>query len=182
VGTRKREGVSKLSVWLSGLVPFERAAEILERVGRMHTSRGSVWQQANLYGRKFQTEEQKVRDAAQQVDLWQGIVPGEVQQDKRMGVAMDGGMVHIREEGWKEVKTGCVFEVGQAVIVDEQTKEKVQVGCAVKNSYVAHLGEPEPLGGKVWAEARRRGWTSAADTQAIGDGARWIWNLVAEHF
>jgi hypothetical protein len=85
VGTRKSEGVSKLSVWLSGLVPFERAAEILERVGRMHTSRGSVWQQANLYGRKFQTEEQKVRDAAQQVDLWQAIVPGEVQQDKRMG-------------------------------------------------------------------------------------------------
>lgn len=182
MGTRKSEGVSKLSVWLSGLVPFERAAEILERVGRMHTSRGSVWQQANLYGRKFQTEEQKVREAAQQVHLWQGIVPGEVQQDKRMGVAMDGGMIHIREEGWKEVKIGCVFEVGQEVIVDEQTKEEVQVGCAVKNSYVAHLGEPEPLGQKVWAEARRRGWTSAADTQAIGDGARWIWNLVAEHF
>lgn len=27
-----------------------------------------------------------------------------------MGVAMDGGMVHILEEGWKELKAGCVYE------------------------------------------------------------------------
>ena len=182
VGTHKSEMVSKLSVWLSGLVPFERATEILEKVGRVHTSRGSVWQQASLYGRKFQVEEHKVRERAKQVHMWQGIVPGETKEDKRMGVAMDGGMIHIRDEGWKEIKIGCVFDVGQEVIVDEQTKEEVQVGCAVNNSYVAHLGKPEPFGQKVWAEARRRGWTSAADTQAIGDGALWIWNLVAEHF
>lgn len=174
--------ISKLSVWLSGLVSFERAAEILERVGRIQTSRGSVWQQASLYGRKFQVEEHKVRERAKQVQTRHGIVPGEVEEDKRMGVAMDGGMIHIREEGWKEVKIGCVFEVGQEMIVDKETKEEVQVGCAVNNSYVAHLGKPEPFGGKVWAEARRRGWTSAADTQVIGDGALWIWNLVAEHF
>lgn len=182
VGTHKSEMVSKLSVWLSGLVSFERAAEILERVGRVHTARGSVWQQVSLYGKKFQEEERKVREAAKQVQMWQGIVPGEVKEDKRMGVAMDGGMIHIREEGWKEVKIGCVFEVGQEMIVDEESKEAVQVGCAVNNSYVAHLGKPEPFGQKVWAEAKRRGWTSAADTQAMGDGALWIWNLVAEHF
>jgi hypothetical protein len=174
--------ISKLSVWLSGLVSFERAAEILERVGRIQTSRGSVWQQASLYGKKFQVEEHKVQERAKQVQRWHGIVPGEVKGGKRMGVAMDGGMIHIREEGWKEVKIGCVFEVSQERIVDEETKEEVQVGCAVDNSYVAHLGKPEPFGQKVWAEARRRDWTSAADTQAIGDGALWIWNLVAEHF
>lgn len=174
--------VSKLSVWLSGLVSFERSAEILERVGGVHSSRGSVWQQSSLYGKKFQVEEHKMREAAKQIQLWQGIVPGEAKANKRMGVAMDGGMIHIREEGWKEVKIGCVFDIGQVVIVDEQTQEEMQVGCAVHNSYVAHLGGPEPFGQKVWAEARRRGWTSAADTQAIGDGALWIWNLVVELF
>jgi hypothetical protein len=28
-----------------------------------------------------------------------------------MGVAMDGLMVHIRQEGWKELKAGAVFEL-----------------------------------------------------------------------
>jgi hypothetical protein len=53
---------------------------------------------------------------------------------------------------------------------------------ARNNTYTAHLGEPEAFGQKVWAEAKRRGWTSAADTQVVGDGAVWIWKLVAEHF
>jgi hypothetical protein len=29
---------------------------------------------------------------------------------------------------------------------------------------------------------RARGWEQAVDTQVIGDGAPWIWNLAAEHF
>lgn len=182
VGRQQSEEVSRLSVWLSGLVPFERAAEILEQVGRIWTSRGSVWQQSNVWGSRFQAEEAKVQKVAAEVDLRNGVVPGETKGSQRMGVSMDGGMIHIREEGWKEVKIGCVFEVGREVIMDEQTKEEVEVGCARNNSYVAHLGEPEAFGQKVWAEAKRRGWTTAGDTQVVGDGAVWIWNLAAEHF
>lgn len=181
-GEQQSEQVEKLSVWLSGLVPFERVAEILERVGRIRTSRGSVWQQTCAWGSKFQAEEAKAQKMAAEVEMGKGVVPGEARGSQRMGVSMDGGMIHIREEGWKEVKIGCVFEVGQEVIVDEKTQEAIEVGCARNNSYVAHLGEPEAFGQKVWAEAKRRGWVTAADTQVVGDGAVWIWNLVAEHF
>lgn len=34
----------------------------------------------------------------------------------------------------------------------------------------------------AWAEAQRRGWEQAADTEVLGDGAPWIWNLAADHF
>jgi hypothetical protein len=34
----------------------------------------------------------------------------------------------------------------------------------------------------VWAEAARRGWEGAEETEVVGDGAHWIWNLVEEHF
>lgn len=47
---------------------------------------------------------------------------------------------------------------------------------------MAHLGGPEEFGQKLWAEAKRRQWTKAADTQVVGDGAVWIWNLALEHF
>ena len=48
--------------------------------------------------------------------------------------------------------------------------------------YIAHLGGPKILGQMAWAEASRRGWEGAADTQVLGDAAPWIWNVAAEHF
>jgi len=47
---------------------------------------------------------------------------------------------------------------------------------------VAYLGGPEVFGHLVWAEARRRRWTQARDTEVLGDGAPWVWNLASEHF
>jgi hypothetical protein len=38
------------------------------------------------------------------------------------------------------------------------------------------------FGQLVWAEAQARGWEQAMDTQVVGDGASWIWNLAGEHF
>jgi hypothetical protein len=169
-------------VWLSGITEFASAAEILEKVGRIHTSAGSSWKRSQIWGEAYRQAEEKERLAAGQVELRGGIVPGEAQENQRMGVAMDGTMIQIRKEGWKEVKVGCVFEVGQTQAIDEITGEEVEVGCAENNSYSAYLGGPEIFGQKVWAEAKRRGWQKALDSQAMGDGAAWIWNLVEEIF
>ena len=50
-------------------------------------------------------------------------------------------------------------------------------GCAENVSYVAHLGGPEAFGKLHWAQAKRRGWSKAVDTQVVADAAAWIWNL-----
>ncbi len=176
------EAVSRLTVWLSGLSEFASAAEILEKVGGIHTSSGSAWRRTQKWGEAYRQAEEKERVAADQVETRDGIVPGEAPEAKRMGVAMDGTLIHIRKEGWKEVKVGCVFDVGQEKALDEITGEEVEVGKALDNSYTAYLGGPEVFGQKIWAEAKRRGWQKALDTQALGDGAVWIWNLVSEHF
>ena len=99
-----------------------------------------------------------------------------------MGVAMDGTMVHVREEGWKELKIGCLFELGSEIAKDEHSGEKIEQATAERTSYVAHLGGPKPFGEQLWAEARRRKWDVAPDTQVLGDGATWIWNQAAHHF
>jgi len=176
------EGVVEWMVWLSGLVPFGVAEEILQQVGRVGVSDSSLWRRVQEVGEKFkeQMEEERIRANVLE-GRWGGPVE-RVEPKGRMGVAMDGCMIHIREEGWKELKVGCVFEVETGWVVDRETGERVEVGRAVANSYVAHLGGPEVLGQMVWAEAKRRGWEGAVETEVVGDGAPWIWNLAADYF
>jgi hypothetical protein len=99
-----------------------------------------------------------------------------------MGVAIDGAMIHLIEEGWKEFKLATIFDVELEEREDPRTHDTGWFGHAVRNSYVVHLGGPERLGWQAWAEAQRRGWYAARDTQVLGDGAPWIWRLCADHF
>lgn len=48
--------------------------------------------------------------------------------------------------------------------LDEHTHKEIEAGRAKNNTNTAYLGEPEGFGQRVWAEAKRRGWTSVADT------------------
>jgi hypothetical protein len=95
---------------------------------------------------------------------------------------MDGAIIYIREEGWKEIKIGTVFDVAVCATAEGKSGEVEDVAHAVNNRHVAHLGGPDVLGEMVWAEARRYGWEQAQDTVVIGDGAPWIWNQSALHF
>ena len=95
---------------------------------------------------------------------------------------MDGAMVHILSEGWKELKIGCIFDIEVRSIFDKERQEWVDMGHAINNSYVAHLGGSEKFGQLVWSEAQGRSWEQYFDTQLIGDGAAWIWNLADQHF
>jgi len=174
------EQVAKQAVWLSGLVAYGQAAEILQTVGEINISASSIWRRVRRWGSRMQAVE-----ARQQVKAYELEEPRPHDPNRslgKMGVAMDGTMVHIRTEGWKEMKVGCVFEISSRVEKDPQTKEEVQLGSAINNTYVAHLGGPEYFGRQIWAEARQRSWMDVEDSQAIGDGAPWIWNLVNEHF
>lgn len=171
------EQIAKQAVWLSGLVTFEQAGEILQRIGGVRISAKSVWRRVEKWGAMFEAVE-----TLQQAQAYQplGIDPNKSLEP--MGVAMDGTMIHIREEDWKELKIGSVFEVEKRIVNDSETQEELEISCAVKNGYVAHLGGPEKFGEKMWTEARQRHWTQAVDSIVIGDGATWIWNLAGEHF
>lgn len=176
------EQVVKEAVWLSGLLTFEKAAEILQRVGQMAISVSSLWQRSAKWGEQMQAIEAQQRAVASALPARGQVVRGEVPSQQILGVALDGAMVHVRQEGWKELKTGCVFEVELQPTLDKASGETMELAHAVQNTYVAHLGGTQLFGQQVWAEAQRRHWTQARDSIALGDGAPWIWNLVAEHF
>ena len=172
----------RMMTWLNGQLPYKRVCQVLEEIGGIQVSTSSNWRMGQVCGTALQAEQQ--REAARmkaQAREW-STPGGKPQPGERMGLAMDGAMMNLREEGWKEFKVGCVFEVVLKEHQDVRTGDRGMFGHAIQNSYVAHLGGPEAFGWQVWTEAQRRGWVQACDSVVIGDGAPWIWNLQAEHF
>ena len=176
------EQIAKHCVWLSALVEFEDAREIFARIGHIPISTSSVWRRVKRWGARGQAVEAAQRAVATALPPRAEIAAGEARQAGNLGVAMDGALVNIRQEGWKELKVGCVFEIVVKPTQDPQTGDWIDLAHAQHNSYVPHLGGPDVFGQAVWAEARRRDWVHAHETIALGDGAPWIWNLVNEHF
>ena len=175
------DGVRKQEVWLSGLLAYEKATEVMERIGQVGVSKSSVWRQTQVCGSQLHALEEKER--AESVILpgrWE-VMPT-MDEKKRMGAAMDGGMIFVMGEGWKELKVGSVFEVQQKQGLDEYNGEPTDIPTAMAMSYVAHLGGTEKFGTLLWSEARRRKWWGARETEVVGDGAAWIWNQSTLHF
>jgi hypothetical protein len=174
--------VARQSVWLSGLVAFGDAARILQEIGQVNTSKSSVWRLSQTWGGKYQAETEQAIQAVHNLGGRDQIMAGETSNLERMGASMDGAMVYVLEEGWKELKLGTIFKVELAKVLNKETLEEEEIGQAKNVSYVAQLGGPEQLGKHLWTEAHQRGWTRALETQVVADGAVWIWNQTAEHF
>jgi hypothetical protein len=161
----------------AALRSFEQAVQTYERLTGVGISDTSGWRRVQEYGQRLV----KVRQEEAK-GVWEAMgrgecVPGEESEAVQRGVALDGTMVHIREEGWKEVKIGCVFEFEVepgAINSQEDEEEKVR---AKNLSYCAWLGGVEDFAKQQWAEAVRRGMPRSRDQVVLGDGAPWIWNL-----
>jgi hypothetical protein len=85
-----------------------------------------------------------------------------------MSVSSDGVMVHLCEEGWKEVKIASISAVEQTAAGTTLTQ----------HSYRAGLWEAATYGQHLWAEACQRGLEKARTVVCVSDGALWIWNLM----
>ena len=174
--------MAKYAVWLSGLVTYEEAATILNTIGEIPISASSLWRRVAVWGPRCQALEATQRAASLAAPTREELTQTETLNGQDLGAAMDGGMVHIRDEGWKELKVGCVFDIAVQPTRESHTGEIVPLAHAVHNTYVAHLGGPALFGETLWAEARQRRWMQAPETVVLGDGAPWIWNLATDKF
>ena len=176
------EGVARQAVKYSGKLSFGEATEALQELGQIEISVKSVWRLTQSWGEALKRVEAKEDEQAN--GTIENPIPGVIEQkeDKRLGAGMDGAMIYIRGEEWKELKVGCFFEVEQVPTLDAQTQDWIELGHARNTSYVSYLGGPEVFGQKMWTESKRRRWHHAVDTQTVGDGATWIWNLVEDYF
>lgn len=95
-----------------------------------------------------------------------------------MAVSSDGVLVHIRDEGWKEVKAVSISAVTTEVNPETEEQEVV----LSKHSYRAGLWDAPTFANHHWAEACRRGLGPnghpARTIVCVSDGAVWIWAIV----
>jgi hypothetical protein len=168
------QDVARQAVWLAGQVPYQQAEAILAEIGQVTIPATSIWRRVQHSGSQFAALEEAERVRATALpEKWEPPSRAE-QADQRMGVSLDGFMVHLRAEGWKEMKLGAVFALALRPARDVRTGEVAPAAHAVNLSYAAHLGGPEVFGALLFSEAKRRGWEQAQDTQVIGDGSVWI--------
>lgn len=170
-------------IWLSGTADsFAEAEQTFERIGHLTISDSSIWRRKEKWGERFKEVEEAEREKANTPASANDFEARVFGSEKRMGVGIDGTKVHIRKEGWRELKVGCVFEINVYPTWNKESQEWEELAHAVDNQYVAHLGGPERFGQLLWTEAKQQGWEGAADKEVIGDGAPWIWNLAQDHF
>lgn len=176
------ERVEKQVVKLSVRESYGEAIKIYQELVGLSLDKTTAWQRSQERGQSLRQARQAAAEQAWRLPKPQEIMPGQPLTTDKMGLAMDGVLVYILGEGWKEVKTGCVFNYEPRLAWCAQSKEWVERVKATNQSYVAYLGEPEPFAKLLSAEAEQRGYDQAGQRVCVGDGAKWIWNLCSTCF
>jgi len=172
--------MARQMVWLNGLLPPEQGTQVFERIGHRQIPGWSIWKQTQYHGERLKAYVDRQQDhvGVERVKL----PPPGCDHHQRKGVSMDGGMVHIRGEGWKEFKVGTVFDIDLRLERDPQTHDLVQRPHGINMAYTAVLGSVYEFGPLLWALAWHHGVPTAADSSVTADGAEWIWNLAKDYF
>jgi len=166
--------LSYILVWLSGLVTFAHAQQILADIGQVDIATTTVWEQVQRHGERLcEHVAQKQNDVSVERTRWH-----HQRYDPRMRrcVSIDGGMICLRDEGWKEMKVGLVS--------DFKTDWNSDLACVklVDMDYCAVLGDVQAFNPALWALAVKRDVPYAGQLVVVCDGATWIWRLVADLF
>ena len=91
--------VARQMVWLSGLLPYDQCEAVFAQIGEQWLSASSIWRQTQKHGDRLLDYVMAQRE---QVSVERIQLPDEKHDhDQRKGVSMDGGMVNIRDEGWR---------------------------------------------------------------------------------
>ena len=146
---------------------YRRAAESFEALTGVALSKSSLQSLQLEYGERLLVQqEREARALLKLPQRGEEIRPREqpAAAAETMVVSLDGVMVHLMGEGWKEVKVASF--------------SALEEGGLVAHSYRAGLWEAEEFGRQQWAEAYRRGFAAAEQVVAVADAAPWIWKMV----
>jgi hypothetical protein len=179
-------GVRRMQALVGQQAPFEHGGEQLKLLAGLEVTAKSVERTAEAIGADIAQREEGEIEKALQLNLPIPIgrpVPVLYVQMDGTGVPVvkketvgRPGKIAGQPAHTREVKLGCVFT---------QTTWD-QEGYAIRDpdstTYTGAIETAVEFGKRIYREAWKRGWSRAKKKVVIGDGAEWIWNLVAEHF
>jgi hypothetical protein len=179
-------GVRRMQAIVGQEAPFDHGREQMKVLAGLEVTTKSVERTAEAIGADIAQREQVEIQKALQLEL--PVVVGK--PISILYVQMDGtGVPVVKKETvgrqgksqgqpahTREVKLGCVFT---------QTRWDKQ-GYAIRDpdstTYTGAIESAEEFGRRIYAQAWGRGFSRALQKVVMGDGAEWIWNLVALHF
>jgi len=179
-------GVRRMQALVGQQAPFDHGREQLQLLAGLEVTTKSVERIAEAIGTDIAQSERRESEKALQLDL--PVIVGE--PIPVLYVQMDGTGVPVvkketagrqgKTEGQpahtREAKLGCVFT---QTTWDE---EGFAIRDADSTTYTGAIETAVEFGKRIYREALKRGWHLAKKRVVIGDGAEWIWTLVAEHF
>jgi len=172
-------GLGRELVWLSGLLPYEQASEVCHRLGGLSIPPTTLWEYTQTEGQRLVDHVEHEREHSP-VERTQW---NHQQYDPRAykAVCMDGGMVYVRDEGWKEMKVGVIGDIEHTLIqVDTPPDEQRH---RLRNlRYVGVVGDVQSFSRAMWILALQQGVPYAGRSAVIADGAAWIWRVTADLF
>lgn len=136
-----------------------------------------------------QKEEDKRKSEAERVYAQKSPEPAQkvVKTDRPIGdqanLSTDGGMVLLREEGWKEVKLSVISEVmvSQVVATAHDPFPDPQITLK-QHSYQAGLWDADEMGQHQYLEGTRRQVEGCPRFSSTNDGALWIERITASNY
>lgn len=156
---------------------YRRAAENFSDLTKVGVSKSRLGELVKIYGGQIVVQQEAEATAMVKAPAKEKVITARQmpQPDSEvMALSMDGAMVNIRGEGWKEVKTVCVSAV--ETLTDAETgQQEVRLK---HHSYRSGLWEAKEFAKQQWAEGYRRGLERASQIVSVNDGALWIWLIV----
>ena len=137
---------------------FEEASEHIDKLLQIEVNAKQIERVCHHYGKGIEQEQSKA------------IEVGALQAnpDKQSCYVMvDGSMIFTREEGWKEIKLGRIFQKDSCIQINANRR------MIETSQYVCHLGNHQEFTRKMEYYL-----DSIHEKIVIADGAKWIWNWV----
>ncbi len=158
------ECLVRLGAWM----PFVHAAEEVEAILGVQVSQSTV--------RRLTEEAGKLCCHQQQEPIAHASPPRTALP--AMAMSADGAMVHIRGNGWQEVKT---LVIGKVKPLQATARKRDQERRTSDHTVFSRLADAETFAEMCTGEISRRGIDQAPKVCAVQDGALWLQGFVDEH-
>lgn len=169
--TTKSPGVKEMVCIVAAEKSFEGSKRLLEKLAAIKISKETIRLISEKIGRVIEKENKTEVDDY----YWDGrrreIPEDSLSRPEHIYVSADGTCVNTLQ-GWKEVKSGVVFDA------------QVEKGEPVRGTttYLGGFENSQNFMRRLYVESYKRGIDKAKNRIAIGDGAKWIWNEVETNF
>ena len=179
--------LTRMTATVGAMVSFQEGSELLKELAGVTVDIKQVERTAEALGQEIAEDEQRNSEPLDTLPL-----------PKTLYLGIDGTGIPLRAEELtgipgktaggaktREVKLCTVWsaESCDAQGLPVRDEGSISYSAAIERAATLDIAkERSPFAQRVWREAQRRRFPQAARMVTLGDGASWIWNIVAELF